>query len=361
MIDEKGRLRRIDYGDRVFFDSVRGIAGTTYPIGTAEMPSSVIADVITICGVRNLNCIEARGVLTLGAAMVGYSFQGLYFESLADYLDLSDEDVSGSRFEDIVVTGGQGGAGLATYVRCILYVMTGFRGLAENCPIYGNIALATGGADYADFDACSSIHDTCTMTVGDPDRLSVKDWKGNLTLSAQTDGLAFMRGFDGDLIVDGMTGGELNIFMRDGTVTINANCTGGTINIYGDARVTDNHGAGCTVNDYGSSGYGELSATGATTGAAYIDALDIDARLYNEFTIKIKNTDGANSLDYRVLLRPESGVAEQMIQPEDITLAFGDYDFVNIDHKWGQVIVQVRDTAAPNHADFSVYAIANKN
>jgi hypothetical protein len=104
----------------------------------------------------------------------------------------------------------------------------------------------------------------------------------------------------------------------------------------------------------------ELTATGATTGAAYIDALDIDARLYDELTIKIKNTDGANSLDYRVLLRPEHGVAEQMIQPEDQPIVAGDYDFVNIDHKWGQVIVQVRDTTAPNHADFSVYAICNK-
>jgi len=104
----------------------------------------------------------------------------------------------------------------------------------------------------------------------------------------------------------------------------------------------------------------ELLATGTTTGAAYIDALDIDARLYDEFTIKLKNTDVANSLDYRVLLRPEHGVAEQMIQPEDITLAPADYDFVNIDHKWGQVIVQVRDTVAASHADFSVYAICNK-
>jgi hypothetical protein len=107
-------------------------------------------------------------------------------------------------------------------------------------------------------------------------------------------------------------------------------------------------------------GYAEPSATGATTGAAYIDALDIDARLYHEFTIKIKNTDGANSLDYRVLLRPEHGVADEMIQPEDITLAPAEYDFVNIDHKWGQVIVQVRDTVPASNADFSVYTICNK-
>lgn len=107
-------------------------------------------------------------------------------------------------------------------------------------------------------------------------------------------------------------------------------------------------------------GYAEPTATGTTTNA-YADALDIDARLYNEFTIKIKNTDGAgDSLDYRVLLRPEHGVAEEMIQPEDITIADGDYDFVNIDHKWGQVIVQVRATLADNQATYSIYVIANK-
>lgn len=60
------------------------------------------------------------------------------------------------------------------------------------------------------------------------------------------------------------------------------------------------------------------------------------------------------------MLRPEHGVAEQMIQPEDIAIADGDYDFINIDHKWGQVIVQVRATVADNQATFSVYAICNK-
>ncbi|MBA7620758.1 hypothetical protein ES703_28113 [subsurface metagenome] len=114
------------------------------------------------------------------------------------------------------------------------------------------------------------------------------------------------------------------------------------------------------LNISSTTGIAEPSATGATTGAAYIDALDIDARLYNEFTIKIKNTDAANSLDYRVLLRPEHGVDEEMIQPEDITLAPTEYDFVNIDHKWGQVIVQVRDTVPDSNADFSVYVICNK-
>jgi len=107
-------------------------------------------------------------------------------------------------------------------------------------------------------------------------------------------------------------------------------------------------------------GVATLIAVGATTGGAYIDALDIDARLYDELSIKIANTDGANDLDYRILLRPEHGVAEQMIQPEDITIAFGDYDFMNIDHKWGQIIVQVRDTVPASNADFRVYAVCNR-
>ncbi|MBA7593412.1 hypothetical protein ES703_00332 [subsurface metagenome] len=364
-IDEEGQARRIDYGDRIYFDSVVGIAGTTYPIGTAGMPSNTIADVITILAARNLKKIDVHGTLTLGAAMNHIDFIGHYHESGDDIINLGGQDIDNSHFEGLIITGIQGGAGLATYTKCLFFStlpipMTGFRGLAENCAIFSGLTVATGNADYADFDHCTSVHGVATVVIGSPDRVSFKEFSGGLILTTQVAGAVFVRGISGYLEVDEMTGGTLDIYAHGADIQINADCTGGTINIYGNARVVIVGAPTVTINDYGSSGYKELPATGATTGAAYIDALNIDARLYNEFTIKIKNTDGANSLDYRVLLRPEHGVAEEMIQPEDITLAPADYDFVNIDHKWGQVIVQVRDTAAPNRADFDVYAICNK-
>ena len=67
--DKEGQLKRIDYGDRIFFDSVTGIAGVIYPIGTAAMPSSVIANVITLCAAMNINKINVTGTLTIGAGI----------------------------------------------------------------------------------------------------------------------------------------------------------------------------------------------------------------------------------------------------------------------------------------------------
>lgn len=247
-IGEIGRFNRIDYGDRIHFDSVNGIAGTTYPIGTAGMPSDVIADIITICTALGINRIDVKGLLTLGATMENYRFFGHYDEGAAD-VALAGQDVDNSRFEGLHISGAQGGTGLATYVNCILNAMTGFRGLARNCALYGTLALATGNADYADFDHCTTIHDVVTVTIASPDLFSFKNFQGDLILTAQAAGTGHIVDFGGSLEIDAMVGGTLNIYAKGADITINADCTAGTINIYGSATVTNN-AIGAVVNDY---------------------------------------------------------------------------------------------------------------
>ena len=244
--DKEGQLKRIDYGDRVYFDSVTGIAGTTYPIGTASMPSSVIAAVITLCAALNLSRIDVHGILQLGAAMEHYTFLGHCHESIADVLDLNGQDVDDSRFDNCLITGAQGGAGFATYDKCILYNMTGFRGMAENCSLYTPLAVSVG---VSDLDRCTSLHGVLTVTVGAPARLSFKEFSGGMILTLQTGGTAFVRGISGYLEVDEMTGGTLDIYAHGTDIQINADCTAGTINIYGVARVTG-AGGGVAINDY---------------------------------------------------------------------------------------------------------------
>ena len=246
MIDTAGQLRRIDYGDRIFYDSVTGIAGAIYPIGTAAMPSSVIADVITLCAALNLSRIDVHGILQLGAIMEHYTFFGHCHESITDVLDLNGQDVDNSRFDNCLITGAQGGALLATYIDCILYNMTGFRGMAENCALYTPLAVSVG---VSDFDHCTSLHGTLTVTVGGPARLSFKKFSGGMILTAQTGGVALVRGISGYLEVDLMTGGTLDIYADAADIQINNDCTVGTINIYGNARVVNNTG-GAVVNDH---------------------------------------------------------------------------------------------------------------
>ncbi|RLF03028.1 MAG: hypothetical protein DRJ64_08695 [Thermoprotei archaeon] len=71
-IDLEGTLREMQYSDRILFDSVNGVAGTIWPVGSANHPSSVITDTITLCARYNLTKIEVRGALTLAADMAAY-------------------------------------------------------------------------------------------------------------------------------------------------------------------------------------------------------------------------------------------------------------------------------------------------
>jgi len=247
----------LNYGDRVYFDSVTGVAGIEWPVGTPQLPSDVIADVITILTARYLHTIEIHGGLTLAATMNHYCFIGHEHEAAGDILNLGGQDVDDSHFERLTITGVQGGAGLATFTDCLFVAtipipMSGFRGWAKNCALFGGlgIALATGNADYADFDHCTSIHGVATVIIGSPDRVSFKNFSGGLILAAQVAGAALVRGIEGYLEVDEMTGGTLDIYSDTAEIQINADCTGGTINIYGSATVTDDSPIGCTVNDY---------------------------------------------------------------------------------------------------------------
>ncbi|MBU0778337.1 hypothetical protein KKF82_08780, partial [Patescibacteria group bacterium] len=65
----------------------------------------------------------------------------------------------------------------------------------------------------------------------------------------QTAGAAYVRDFKGYLEIDAMVGGTLDIYADAANIQINADCTGGTINIYGNARVTG-AGGGVTINNY---------------------------------------------------------------------------------------------------------------
>jgi len=248
MIDKEGRLRRIDYGDRIFYDSVTGIAGVIYPTGTAAMPSSVIADVITICAALNIRTIQVRGALTLGATMENYNFIGSLHQVAAHAINLNGQDVDSSHIYGIAVTGAQGGTGFLTLEKVTVNALTLFAGRMRNCDFYTS-TCSFRDASFINLVNCGSISGVVTITVQAPTRASIKNWRGNLILTLQNGGLCNVRGFKGTLEIDEMTAGTLSIYANGADITINADCTGGTINIYGNARVTG-VGGGVTINNY---------------------------------------------------------------------------------------------------------------
>jgi len=94
-----GDIGSLNYGDRVTFDSINGVAGIEWPVGTPQLPSDVIADVITICAARNINKIHVTGTLTIGAGiaqdlvghnsiLTGQTAGAAYVREFSGYLEI---------------------------------------------------------------------------------------------------------------------------------------------------------------------------------------------------------------------------------------------------------------------------------
>jgi len=118
--------------------------------------------------------------------------------------------------------------------------------------------------------------------------------------------------------------------------------------------------AGCpyTIRGVEPAGYVEDSDTGTTTNA-WADALDWDTREMSDKTILLTNTDGANSLDYRVYTRAYY-TGQDFLEVAVATLAPAAQARVALNNQYARVIVQVIDTAPPAHATYQIDWIGRK-
>jgi hypothetical protein len=224
-------LQQIALKDEIYVDD-NGLLGTEYPLGTYQFPVMTLAQARVISGIRNIVAIRLRGSHNIDAAMERYNFKGYQHLDIADLISFNGQDVDGSSFWDLVLTGAQGGTGYIYGYNCVLINATGLRGVFNHCKLITAIALATGGVDNLDFNDCYSLMGNVTVTVNSPDLVNFYNWKGAMTLAT-------------------MTGGIVNIWAGNGaTITINATCTGGTINIYGNCRVIDNSAGTVVTHHY---------------------------------------------------------------------------------------------------------------
>ncbi len=209
-----------------------GTNSTTWPYGSAPYPTTTIANGKTIADANEIRNLHIYGNHTLGATMEFYNFVGEgYYHT--DAIDLNSQDVDHSTFTKLVIIGVQGGGGasgdLVRFSDCLLVAATGLNGVMVGGAIKGACGLADGGY-FTTVDTYFGGSVACTLTLQAPGICSLTNMRGAITLS-------------------GMDGGACVISMQNGaTVTIDNTCTAGTITITGDGTITDNSGAGCTVN-----------------------------------------------------------------------------------------------------------------
>jgi len=109
--------------------------------------------------------------------------------------------------------------------------------------------------------------------------------------------------------------------------------------------------------------YTEDSVDG-TTENAYTDALDVDIRGMKSFSAVVKNTDGANSLDWRLRARPSNystGVDEEIPEcPGEETLAFGTKGLAELIKSYSRLKIQVKSTLAGTPATYTIDYLINR-
>jgi hypothetical protein len=220
----RGVVAGIGY-DGVWVDATLGVAGTTYPIGTPGMPVSNLTDAIVIATARKTRKLHIRGWHGLADNMNNWYFIGT--DPSADTIDPDGFTINGSFFEDVELKDGATSATSLSCRRCNLVGADFLDGYLFQCHI---VAVASVPALWVRVYDC--------IVDGE------FDFNTNITSHRFTN-------ISGNLILDRVNGAGciVDIWGNGLSLTINASCTAGTINIYGDVKVT-NDAAGTTVNDY---------------------------------------------------------------------------------------------------------------
>lgn len=219
----------LEYHGVVAIDTVGGVSGTAWNIGTHDNPVNNLADALTIANARDIDRLDITGSLTIttGQDISGYTL--IADRSLGNTVTVNSGAITaGTYFENLTVSGTMNGS--VRYTTSVLGAINNFDGGAKNCLITENITITGTGANYlTDCDIYVSDHTAHKeISVGDTS-LNIIRCRGNFKITDKT------------------SANTLAIDLVAGVVEIDSTCVAGFIGINGIAEVTDNSGVGCTV------------------------------------------------------------------------------------------------------------------
>jgi len=222
-----GYEERHGYQGGVWIDVVGGVSGTAYPIGTASNPVNNISQARTIADNYGYRTFNVRGQVTLNTGYVDWQFLG-WGQTANDRIGLNYKCIDGSYFERVTVSGcclcGDEWDGSS----CLIKESDLLLGTFSDCLFEGNISLDSG--------VTTALN--CAFKAG-----TVLDF-------GITGAEAYFNACSGDVTVSNMTSSLnklINSFIS-GEITIDNTCTDGEVHIHGVVHVTDDSGAGCTVD-----------------------------------------------------------------------------------------------------------------
>ena len=217
-----------EYDNEIVIDTINGIPGVLYPIGTAFSPVDNLSDALILLSTYSLSKIRIIGSLTIDS---GEDISGVAFtaeRSTGNYLSITSAVTDYTYIEDLTTSVVQ--SGTCRYTTSVLVNIDNFDGGAKNCLLIGNINIVGNGNNY--FTDC----DTYTTDVDSLVSININDKKLNMIRS---------RGFY--KITNKTSTNDITLDMVGGKIEIDSTCVSGSIYIAGICEVIDNSSSGCTI------------------------------------------------------------------------------------------------------------------
>ena len=220
-------------GASVWIDTVNGAAGSAdYENGTVNNPSNNIADATTIANSVGLSRfrIAPASSFTLASGYTGFTFLGDGQWTLA----LGGQALSDTMVVNADVSGTCTSTNQPMFDCCSIGTVTLPTCFIRNSRLSSAITLSGAGTYH--FEGCMSA----VAGTGSPS-IDFGSAVGNTNVN--------FRHYSGGIEVlnMGQTGTDNMSLEGDGALTVNANCTGGTIALRGSFKVTDNSGGAVTI------------------------------------------------------------------------------------------------------------------
>lgn len=220
----------------VYVDAERGTPGTAFPVGTPSTPAIDVDSAVAIAANYNLNSFIIAGDVTLDAnAPHRADWQGV--GPIRSRITFNGSPTDGE-FTKMIVGGTL--SGLAVFEECSLRDLNEFSGIVKSSFIAGHIVVAADATAVQFFD-CKTID---ISSEADPQASpAVIDL-------INYDGPVALRGYTGPIRISNLVNGNrVSCDMYSGSVYLDNTCTNGIVDIGGVARVWNQSGPGCVVQE----------------------------------------------------------------------------------------------------------------
>jgi hypothetical protein len=242
------RLDLLQLLSAVYIDVLGGYPGTTEGIGSPSRPSNNLADALTIAQANNIRTFKLYGALTITSALSDWRIEASGSRSTANVV-LTGSMVANTHFSGLTLTGDAGGYELQAN-DCYVGPLTNLHGDLVACDIIGDIHITS--AEHVLLINCATDTGHAALPhvyMGANATIHARNWSGELEVREMSPGAVCVVGLD------------------PGAMTLNADCTGGTVVLRGVGSFINN-APSVTVDE---SGFVRPSLTEAETRAIVLE------------------------------------------------------------------------------------------